>query len=220
MGMLNYIKSTFSIKRFTYPYVSLTAIWDYSTKFTKKSALRRGCKCYDVELGDYSAVGVNSNLQHVRMGRFSIIARNCDVGLGVHPTCYLTPHSIFYSHKPWSLHRDWVKELSNNIDRITHIGNDVWVGAKCTIMDGVSIGDGAIVASGAVVVKDVPPYAIVGGNPAKIIKYRFPQEMIDRLLEIQWWNLSDDDITKVIDLFHMPNLTIEELNKYFPKTNV
>lgn len=70
----------------------------------------------------------------------------------------------------------------------TIIGNDVWIGTNTTIMPGITIGDGAIIASGAVVTKDVPPYAIVGGVPAKVIKYRFPDDIIKDLLEIQWWN--------------------------------
>ena len=84
------------------------------------------------------------------------------------------------------------------------------------IMDGVTISDGAIVATGAVVTKDVPPYAIVGGVPAKVIKYKFSPEIIARLEEIKWWDLPDEKITEVIDLFHIKNPTLEDINKYFP----
>lgn len=69
-----------------------------------------------------------------------------------------------------------------------YIGNDVWIGSCAVIMSGLSIGDGAVVAANAVVTKDVPPYAIVAGNPAKVVKFRFPPEIIDALLEIGWWN--------------------------------
>lgn len=68
------------------------------------------------------------------------------------------------------------------------IGNDVWIGAYAKIVEGVRIGDGAVIAAGAVVTKDVPPYAIVGGVPAKIIKYRFEEKQIKQLLELKWWN--------------------------------
>lgn len=219
MGMSVYWKSFLSIKKLIYPYVALDAIWDTKTTFTKKSALRRGCKCYDVHIGDYSAVGVKSNLIRVRIGRFSVVARNCDIGLGVHPTCYLSPHSIFYSHRPWTIHPEWVKKCNYEIGKITKIGNDVWIGAKATIIDGVTIGDGAIVAAGSVVVKDVPPYAVVGGAPAKIVKYRFPEELIARLLEIKWWELPDEEITNVVELFHTKNPTLEDINRYFPPQN-
>lgn len=83
------------------------------------------------------------------------------------------------------------------------IGSDVWVGAQATILSGVTIGDGAVIAAGAVVTKDVPPYAIVGGVPAKLIKYRFRQEVINRLLEIKWWDWDEGRIAERIDDFYM-----------------
>ena len=93
---------------------------------------------------------------------------------------------------------DWEKVTPQNDDLPfkgdTVVGNDVWIGYKSTIMPGVMIGDGAIVAAGSVVVNDVPAYSIVGGNPARIIKHRFTTETIKTLLEIAWWNW---DIKKI-----------------------
>ena len=74
------------------------------------------------------------------------------------------------------------------------IGNDVWIGRNAIIMDGVEIGSGAVVASGAIVTKDVPPYAIVGGVPAKVIRYRFDEQTIERLIESRWWDYPDEFI--------------------------
>jgi acetyltransferase-like isoleucine patch superfamily enzyme len=82
------------------------------------------------------------------------------------------------------------------------IGNDVWVGAGAIILSGVSIGDGAIVAAGAVVTKDVPAYSIVGGNPARLIRFRFSEDQIAKLLSIGWWNWSEEKIRKNIDAFY------------------
>lgn len=93
----------------------------------------------------------------------------------------------------------------------TVIGNDVWVGKNASIMAGVKIGDGAVIGAGAVVTKDVPPYAIVGGIPAKVIKYRFNEEQIEELLKIKWWNWSDKQIAERFDDF----LDIDEfISKY------
>lgn len=76
------------------------------------------------------------------------------------------------------------------------IGNDVWIGYNATIMAGVTVGDGAIIATNSTVVKDVEPYSIVGGNPAKEIKKRFPEETVSQLLALQWWNWDIEKITK------------------------
>ena len=93
----------------------------------------------------------------------------------------------------------------------TIIGNDVWIGHKVTIMPGVNIGDGAIIATGAVVTKDVAPYSIVGGNPAKELKKRFPEEEISQLLEIKWWDWEIDRITRNVQF-----LTARRLDQLVP----
>lgn len=216
MGAIRYLSSLFSIKKLTYPYISVTSIWDHLTKFEKTSALRQFAHCINVRIGKYSSVGRHSTVADCVIGNYSVIARNVDIGLGVHPTNRLTCHSIFYKNTPWSDHPEWVRKINFEETRITHIGNDVWIGAKATIMDGVTIGDGAIVAAGSVVTKNVPPYAVVGGCPAKIIKYRFSQEIIDRLLDIKWWNLPDDEITKCKDVFHIDNPSLGIIDQYFP----
>jgi tetrahydrodipicolinate N-succinyltransferase len=86
------------------------------------------------------------------------------------------------------------------------IGNDVWIAADVKIKQGVKIGDGAVLATQSFVTKDVPPYAVVGGNPAKIIKYRFTEEQIKDLLEIKWWNWDDEEIKKVVPLLVSDNI--------------
>ena len=95
----------------------------------------------------------------------------------------------------WEKQQD-LSQLPNKGDTI--VGNDVWFGYDSTIMPAVTIGDGAIIAAKAVVVKDVPPYTIVGGNPAKVIRKRFSDEIIAELLQIKWWDWSKEKITKNI----------------------
>lgn len=215
MGALNYLKTLFSPKKITYRYISPLAKWDSRTSFTRKSGLRHGAKLFNVQMGDYSSIGIDSKIANAVIGRYTVIGREVFVSVGAHPTNYLTAHSIFYKNNPWGFHPEWVKDISFNEAPICNIGNDVWIGTRAIIMDGVNIGDGAIVAAGAVVTKDVPPFAVVGGVPAKIIKYRFNPDVIKRLTEIQWWNLPDKEITRCLDLFHTPNITVVDINKFF-----
>lgn len=101
-------------------------------------------------------------------------------------------------------------EIRNNPPIV--IGNDVWIGANVVILPGVKIGDGAVLAAGAVVTKDVEPYAIVGGVPAKIIKYRYNKQIINSLLQIKWWDWSIEKIEENIEFFYQPELFCKLFN--------
>jgi virginiamycin A acetyltransferase len=139
-----------------------------------------------------------SDQYKVLLGKYNSIGRDCNFFL----------HA---NHRP-----DWVTTSSQLLGPVTHqiaemhmkmghptckgdiiVENDVWVGAKATIMSGVKIHNGAIVATGAVVTKDVPPYAIVAGNPAKVVKYRFSEEQIESLLKISWWDWDESKVREM-----------------------
>lgn len=214
--MAGYFSSLFDKRKFTYKNVSWRAFWDKETDFTPFTVIRPNVFLLKTKVGRYSRIRKNCHIAYADIGNFTVISRNVIVCPGAHPMNYLTPHSIFYK-SDWGWHeKDWRKDIDFTWEQRVSIGNEVWIGLNSIIMEGVTIGDGAIVATGSIVTKDVPPFAVVGGIPAKVIKYRFPQEMIDRLLEIQWWNLPDEEISNVIDLFHTKNPTLEDLNKYFP----
>ena len=104
------------------------------------------------------------------------------------------PFPIFYEE--WE-HGIWADKAWDNKGDIV-IGNDVWIGYEAVIMAGVTIGDGAIIGTRAVVTKDVPPYTIVGGVPAKLIRKRFPDDVIERLLSLKWWDLPPETVSKII----------------------
>lgn len=211
--MNSYFRSLFSVKKITHKAVSPLAIWDNESSFTKSSEIRRFAKLKSSQVGKYSRVNPGCKISNTKIGNFTAIGRDSTSGLGGHPMNYVSTQNIFY--KKNNMNNRWVKSI-NYPPRPIEIGNDVWVGVEAMIMDGVKVGDGAVVGARAVVTKDVPPYAVVVGQPAKIIKYRFEKEIIERLLEIKWWDFDDDKISKYIAFFREPNITLEVINKYFP----
>lgn len=165
-------------------------------------------------LGYATYVGLNCNLCNCKIGRFCSIADNVSIINATHPTSvFVSSHPIFYSPNK-QCGQSFVKEsmFQEHLSiqgKSVIIGNDVWIGSNAKLMGGINIGDGAVVAAGAYVTKDVPPYAIVGGIPAKVIRYRFTQEEINILLKECWWNWSIEKIEANKELF----LNIEEFCK-------
>jgi len=155
-------------------------------------------------IGEYSYLSHNTEIagrKNVYIGKYCSIASGVSIGLGNHPYEVLTTHPFCYTDNNIQLYGNMPVSKENMVklppSGKTIIGNDVWVGHNATILGGVKVGDGAIIAAGAVVTKDVEPYAIVGGVPAKIIKYRFSEEIIKQLLEIKWWDLPYKEIAKL-----------------------
>ena len=133
----------------------------------------------------------DGELPKIIIGKKCSIAINCTFTLANHlvDTFSTSPSSIsLFSHKKGN------RSGYSKGDII--IKNDVWVGINCIILDGITIGNGAVIAAGSVVTKDVPPYAIVGGNPAKIIKYRFSKDVIDEIEKTQFWDMDISEINK------------------------
>jgi len=129
------------------------------------------------------------------VGNFCSIAANVTIYLGGnHRSDWVTTYPFGHIHQNIFNQFNGIGHPSTKGDVI--IGNDVWIGGNATIMSGITIGDGSIIANNSHVVKNVEPYTIVGGNPAKLIRYRFSEQQIEKLLEIKWWNWDDEKINK------------------------
>jgi acetyltransferase-like isoleucine patch superfamily enzyme len=152
----------------------------------------------EFEVGAYSYMH-NGSLFNASIGRFCSIGKRFTTLQPNHPTDWISTHpfqyqalesifrspseSIVYDYEKF----EQLKRGSSNKKIGCNIGNDVWIGSDVTILNGLTIGDGAIIGAGSLVTKNIEPYSIVGGNPAKVIKYRFDNHIVMELLEIKWW---------------------------------
>ncbi|MDB4723736.1 CatB-related O-acetyltransferase [Akkermansiaceae bacterium] len=147
----------------------------------------------NTSIDNFSYVAGNSNIRNTQIGRFCSIGPNFMCGLAIHPINGVSTSPVFYSTKRQCgfsfCSKNKVKEFGN-----VKIGHDVFIGANVTILTNLGIGNGAVIAAGSVVVDDVPDYAIVGGVPAKVIRYRFPQNIIEDLLDVKWWDLPSEKL--------------------------
>lgn len=169
--------------------------------------------CRHAKFDDYVSITGKSRVIRSKIGRFSYlnsarvvntsVGSFCSIGpdavvggLGLHPTSMISTHPSFYSLQ---------NQISASFTDVQHfeeqcttaIGNDVWIGARAIVLDGVEIGDGAIIAAGAVVTRNVPAYAIVGGVPARLIKFRYCADEREQLQSSQWWNLKLDELSEI-----------------------
>ena len=141
------------------------------------------------ELGDYSYLGPGCMVADAEIGKFCAIAAQVRIGAPNHPLDRPSQHRFTYCPAYYSAdaQRDHAFFQQRRADRVV-IGNDVWIGHAVIVMPGVKVGDGAVLAAGAVVTRDVAPYTIVGGVPARQIRERFNREIAARLAQIAWWN--------------------------------
>lgn len=162
---------------------------------SKGNSFGQNCIISNAAFGRATYCTNNVVISNAEVGAFSSIAANVKIGLHKHPTRdFVSTFPGF--HISWP-HTPYLKCNSEfDVHPRTLIGNDVWIGDSAIILSGVKIGDGAIVGAGAVVTKDVPPYAIVCGVPAKVMRYRFSEGQIKSLLEMKWWDWNEEKMAK------------------------
>ena len=165
-----------------------------------------------VEIGEFTYIVDKSEFMYVKIGKFCSIASGVKIGLGGHPVNeFISTYPAFYAKKNSGCKVSFVHKQLYDEFKLTEICHDVWIGLNAIIMDGVKIGNGAIIGAGSVVTKNVPSYAVVAGNPAKIIRYRFNESQREILEEFKWW---DKDIEWI-----MENATSFRSDDFFIKLN-
>ena len=194
--------------------VSFTPEFDFkNTTFGSDIYIGKNVVLRNSFIDNNSYVSDNSKITTTEIGKFCSIGQNVRIGLGKHPIHFVSTHPSFYStNKPFKVFSD--KNYINEYDSV-QIGNDVWIGENAIIPSGVRINNGAVIAAGAIVTKDVKPYSIVGGIPAKHIKYRFDNDLIEKLQSAEWWNWPEHEFHKNYKSFHDINDFLKLLqNKY------
>lgn len=197
--MIGYIRGI--IKNLANPAVKLLSIVDDKSNVNRKARLNRGVKFVNSTLGRYSYIGRGSTIVGTDIGAFCSIACDVYIGLAGHTLSMLSTSPIFTEPSNGTGHSWTDTTRFAHLNKRTVVGNDVWIGHGAKIMSGVTVGDGAVVAAGAVVTHDVSPYEIVGGVPAKVIRKRFTQNIIEDLLNAEWWNLPDEQLKSNLSMF-------------------
>lgn len=165
----------------------------------KTASVGMASNCIRVKMGRYSYMGFYNSVCDTTIGSFCSIASYCAIGGGRHPLNAVSTSPVFYAGRN-SMGKNF-SNIPEEENQGVEIGNDVWIGEAVFINDGVKIGTGAVIGAHSVVTKDIPPYAIVAGAPARVLRYRFDEETVKRLLESRWWEWPDEKLSKDADRF-------------------
>ena len=184
------------------PRISLLALVSRDCTIDKQATIHRWAKVKrGSKVGAYSFVSAGTVVDNTSIGRFCCISDHCCIGLPVHDPHLLSMSPVF-TVKNNAAKTSWLEQDFQDYESppVT-IGHDVWVGTHAISMGGLTIGDGPVVAAGAVVTNDVPPYAIVGGVPARLIKYRFTPETVSLIRQMAWWDQPESFLKENRDMF-------------------
>lgn len=183
-----------------------------------KPYIGQECVIKDTFFGEYVEIGFGNNIQESSIDNYSYTAENCQIiyttigkfvniasyvrlNPSPHPMHWASQHHMLYRKEMFGFGEDDESFFDWRRAKKVHVGHDVWLGHNVIVMGGVTIGDGAVIGSGAIVTKDVPPYAICVGNPARVIKYRFDENTREKLQQIAWWDWEHERLHDAIEDF-------------------
>jgi acetyltransferase-like isoleucine patch superfamily enzyme len=182
-----------------------------NSSIDQRSKIESGCQIVNVKMEKHSFCGYDCSIINCQIGKYCSISNRVIIGGGMHPIDWVSTSPVFYKGK------DSVKTKFSTFERpepkMTRIGNDVWIGEGVMIKQGVVIGDGAIIGMGSIVTKNVDPYTIVAGNPAKVIRKRFSEEVIEGLISIQFWNIDEKKLKYYAKFVREPAKFIDMVRK-------
>lgn len=185
---------------------------DAKSRLARFNVLFEGASLLDSTVGDHTYMQMGAIALSCDIGKYCSIATHACMGLPQHQITEVSSHPVFYLRNT-PLVRKFCKSDRAGPSERTSIGHDVWIGHGALIMSGVRVGVGAIVGAGSVVTRDVPDYAIVGGVPARVIRYRFEEPLRSGLLASHWWDMPDEWLEAHVDLFSRPTELLVALER-------
>ena len=212
LALKQFIYNFFIRNKFPRSVIHNGATADAHSKLGEYAVLFRDASLINSTLGAYSYLQSGSVACNAEIGKFCSIARGVDIGLSQHSISHVSSHPMFFL-KNTPLPKIFCKRDYFITSSKTIIEHDVWIGQKAMIMSGIKIATGAVIGAGAVVTIDVPPYAIVGGIPAKIIKFRFNEHIRNQLQLSKWWEMPEEWLMTNHLLFQNPEQLLHALDE-------
>lgn len=179
----------------------------------RTAVINSGCNVVNSSMGKYSYIGYDCIMVNCNLGAYCSVANEVIIGGAEHPMDWVSTSPVFQNVRHSGPTKRYAK-FNLPAMKTTTIGNDVWIGNRAILKQGITIGNGAVIGAGAVVTKDVEPYSIVVGCPAKHIRYRFDESLCNQLQESAWWNLSDQELSNISKFAKEPKEFVKQiLNK-------
>ena len=181
-----------------------------NSKIDKTAKVENGSYLLNSFFGRYSYCGHNCQILNTNIGSFCSIASNVRIGLGKHPLNWVSTSPAFYKGRD-SISKRLAKLEYNGCVETTIIENDVWIGEGAIILSGVKVANGAVIGAGSVVTKDIGPYEVFAGAPARFIKKRFDDRIIQKILKTEWWLMSDEQLKSITNTFNDVDLFLKTI---------